>query len=275
MSTAAQLILTRPRAQAVLWQQRLAVHGVPTRVLPLLDILPPASGLDLAQAWSVLPQTQVLVFVSPNAVHHFFAAAPKGAAWPAQVLAATVGPGSAQALTQHGVPAACIVQPAPDAPSLDSEQLWPVLEQRLAAVLQAGQPWSAWVIRGEGGREWLAQRLQERGAAVHYCSAYRRVCPQWTEQDCDWVRQAWQQPQQHIWLFSSSEAAAHARLLGAAAGGGAAPWRQTLALCTHERIARSVEALGVGHVVLVRPDAAAVAQGFRQLTGGALESPAS
>jgi len=45
------------------------------------------------------------------------------------------------------------------------------------------------------------------------------------------------------------------------------------ALATHGRIAARARALGVGHVVLVRPDAAAVAAGFRMLSGPTLELP--
>lgn len=251
----ARLILTRPRAQAEDWVQRLAALGVRTEVLPLLEIAP----LDPAparQAWERLADPQglaLLMFVSPNAVQHFFAARPDGLAWPAQTLAATVGPGSAQALLAHGVPAACLRQPPSDAPSLDSEHLWPIL---------ATDDWSGrrvLLVRGDGGREWLADRLRDAGASVEAVSVYRRQAPRWTAQEQTLLDDALRAPQAYVWLFSSAEAIDHLPALAAPG----ADWSRSRAIATHERIAERARRLGVGHVVLTRPDAAAIARALQ------------
>ncbi|TXD67822.1 fused uroporphyrinogen-III synthase HemD/membrane protein HemX, partial [Mitsuaria sp. TWR114] len=99
-----RLLLTRPRAQADDWVRRMAALNVPTASLPLIDIAPAADPADLAQAWSALPATDLAMFVSPNAVEHFFdrRRADGGQdAWPDRTWAATVGPGSARALIER------------------------------------------------------------------------------------------------------------------------------------------------------------------------------
>ncbi len=280
----ARLLLTRPRAQADDWARRMAALGVPTASLPLIDIEPTDDPAPVDAAWSSLAAMDLTMFVSPNAVEHFFLRRPLGAAWPGRTWAATVGPGSAQALIERGVPAGRIVQPPAGADSLDSEHLWPEL------VRVAGPDWTgrrALLVRGDGGREWLGDRLREAGADVTAVGAYRRACPRLDPEGETLLRAALRAPERHVWLFSSSEAIGYLDTLeqgtrgatpdgtrGPASGAAqAAVWGQARALATHERIAARAQALGVGHVVLVRPDAEAVAAGFRMLSGSTLESP--
>jgi len=284
MADAARLLLTRPLAQAQDWSERLATLGVPTLAFPLIDIAPTSDPEPARRAWDGLQAQRLVMFVSPNAVHHFFEHRPAGRAWPASVLAATVGPGSARALALAGVPEQNIVQPPQEAESLDSEHLWPEI-QRLAGTDWTGR--SALLVRGDGGREWLGDRLREAGAAVSTISVYRRQCPVLDAGARGRLRAVLERPELHVWLFSSSEAVGHletlaAELLHEGAGLPASPecgtatpldWSRLHALATHARIAARARSLGLSHVVLVRPDAAAVAQAFHQLAGTPLESP--
>ncbi|MBB3194324.1 uroporphyrinogen-III synthase [Roseateles terrae] len=298
MADGPRLLLTRPLAQARDWSERLAGLGVPTLAFPLIDIVPGADPALAAQAWAELPRLALVMFVSPNAVKHFFDHRPNGQPWPAGVLAATVGPGSAHALEAAGVPADQIVQPPLGADSLDSEHLWPEIQR------VAGSDWTgrhALLVRGDGGREWLGDRLREAGAQVAAVSVYRRQCPVLDARTHQQLASALHQPDRHIWLFSSSEAIGYlaAMVAGeatasasqrtspecgttpdATAHRGSVPqppiavnWRAVRAVATHERIAARARALGLVHVVLVRPDAAAVAEAFRRLSGCPLESP--
>ncbi len=281
-----RLLLTRPAAQAEDWARRMAALGVVTVSLPLIDISPGEDRLSIDKAWTALPETDLAMFVSPNAVEHFFegrsplegvssqgggpSARPR--TWPARTWAATVGPGSARALAERGVPEARLVQPPIGSDSLDSEHLWPELKR------VAGADWTgrrALLVRGDGGREWLGDRLREAGATVSAVSVYRRTCPQPTTAVRALLREALTAPERHVWLFSSSEAIAHLDTLeqGTREARIPADWGRVKALATHERIAARAQALGVGHVVLVRPDADAVAAGFRMLSGSTLESP--
>lgn len=259
--SAATLVLTRPRQQADEWLRRLSALGVQARSLPLIEILP-TDGQEAGRAWAALPAASLAMFVSPNAVEQFFAGRPPGQSWPAQTLAACVGPGSAQALLEAGVPAALIVQPPADAASLDSEHLWPQL---------SGRDWqgrSALILRGGGGRDWLAQRLREQGALTEDFSVYRRRCPQLDGPAQALLAQILAAPAQHVWLFSSAEAIGHLQTLAPAGQ----EWSAGRCVATHERIADRARELGWGHVVLARPDAQAVARAVDATLGGTLQS---
>ena len=143
-----RIVVTRPRAQAAAWVESLGEQGIDAIALPLLEIesVPvgeAAAGLDAARQG--LPRFSLVVFVSVNAVLHFFASA--SLRWPVGVLAAAPGPGTADALRAAGVPAKAIVEPAADAAQFDSESLW----LRLQAWPWGGR--SVLIVRGDGGRD--------------------------------------------------------------------------------------------------------------------------
>lgn len=244
------LLVTRPRPQCGGWLARLAELGVTAAALPLIEILPARDPAPVQSAWAALPGVDLAMFVSPNAVEQFFAHA-GGAAWPAHTLAACVGPGSAQALVERGVPAAQVMQPAADAASLDSEHLWAQLSPRRdwagARVL---------LLRGDGGREWLAERLTEAGAQVEAVTVYHRAGPHFDAAEQALLAQVLANPTRHAWLFSSAEAVGHLHGL---------PLAGQRAIATHPRIAEAARAAGFDPVVLARPDPQAVAEGLKAL----------
>jgi uroporphyrinogen-III synthase len=243
-----RLIVTRPAAQAADWVAALRALGCDAQALPLIDIAPPADPQPVIAAWQRLTAQALVMFVSANAVQHFFARAPAGLGWPASTRAAATGPGTAAALRAAGVPEAAVVEPAADAASFDSEALW----ARLATEDWTGR--SVLVVRGEDGRDWLADALRARGAAVEFVAAYRRRAPQPDAAQAELLGQALARPERHLWLFSSSEAVGH---LPALAPG--ADWSRSAALATHPRIAAAARALGLGTVGAVASDIAAVA----------------
>ena len=243
-----RVIVTRPAAQAAGWVARLREAGHDAVALPLIAIHPPADPAAVAAAWHGLAQRRLAVFVSPNAAGRFMAARPAGLDWPAGTLAGSTGPGTTLALREHGVAPACIVEPAADAPQFDSEALWQRLRERDwrgAQVL---------VVRGDGGREWLADTLRTHGAAVEMLAAYRRGAPVWSAAEAELLAAALRRPGEHVWLFSSSEAIDH---LAALAGGGT-DWSASRAIATHERIAARAQRLGLGRVERAAPTLAAV-----------------
>ena len=124
-----RLLVTRPAAQADAALRELRGLGVDAHALPLIGIAPLADRTPLAALWAGIEAWQVLVFVSQNAVTHFFAARPASVAWPAGALAAAPGRGTAAALRESGVPAALVVAPASHGRQ-DSEALWAALAPR-------------------------------------------------------------------------------------------------------------------------------------------------
>lgn len=250
--TAPTLLVTRPRPQCAAWLARLAELGVDAAALPLIEILPARDAAPVTAAWAALSAVDLAVFVSPNAVEQFFAHG-QGSTWPAHTLAACVGPGSAQALATHGIPARQIVQPAVDAAALDSEHLWEQLAPRRdwagARVL---------LLRGDGGREWLAERLMAAGAHVEAVTVYHRARPHFSAAEQALLDAVRADPLRFVWLFSSAEAVGHLQAQGLALTG-------QRAIATHARIAEAARAAGLGPVVLARPAPEAVTQALKGL----------
>jgi len=238
-----RVLVTRPAAQAHEWLQRLHAAGIDAAALPLISIAPLADLAPLQAAWAGLSQWRMLMFVSPNAAEQFFAAQPAGAAWPEGIIAASPGPGTTRALQALGVPAARIIAPALEAPQFDSEALWAQL---------SAMPWrgvEVLIVRGESGRDWLAQRLRDSGAKVDELAVYHRGPPAWNDAEQRICAEALRDPRGHLWWFSSSEAID--RLAEQADG----DWQAARALATHPRIAASARHLGFGEVLQARPTA--------------------
>ena len=235
-----RVIVTRPAAQAMPWVQSLEQHGITAQALPLMEIAPALDAAAVTSAWQRLAEARLVMFVSANAVEHFFALRPRDATWPTDTQAASPGPGTTLALRDAGVPLSQIARPAPDSPQFDSEALWQTLRHQdwQGAVVQ--------VVRGDGGRDWLADTLREHGAQVSFVSAYRRTPPPWDAAAQSLLAAALAQPTDHLWFFSSSESIdhliAHLNRSGVALPAGAR------ALATHPRIARRAEAAGFAPV---------------------------
>ena len=161
-----RIVVTRPQAQALGLSELIrAAGGVPVW-FPTMEIEPLRDSADLDAALTQVPGYDLCVFVSSNAVAcvwaRLAALLPQG--WPACPVVAATGPGTAAALAARGV-ARVIVPPA----QFDSEGLVAELE-RLAL-----QPRRVLILKGEGGREWLADTLRARGARVDCVASYRRL----------------------------------------------------------------------------------------------------
>lgn len=242
-----KVLVTRPAAQAAEWVAQLQARGIDAAALPLIGIAAADDVGAVEAAWRALAQQALVVFVSPNAVEQFFALRPARLAWPARVLAGSPGPGTTLSLLGQGVPRAAVVEPAGDAPQFDSEALW----AQLAGRDWAGAPVT--IVRGDGGREWLAEALRARGATLSFVTAYRRVPPTLDAGSQALLREADAAPASHLWFFSSSEAVAQ---LAALAPG--ADRRAAQALATHPRIAETARGAGFGMVHSCRPTLDAV-----------------
>lgn len=240
------LVLTAPQAQQARWHAALQARGVWVQGLPLITIGPPADPDALAQAWACLRQApRLVVFVSPSAV----AALDAGdwSQWPQGSWAACVGPGTAQALRERGV--SQILCPPPDSERFESEALWPLLER-----LGNWQGAEVVLLRGDGGREWLAERLSAQGARVRALSVYRRLPPQ---AEGAWAQQAHSlQAQPALWLLTSTQCLEHGlqlQVFGA----------QDQVLASHPRIAAAARAAGLT-VQELRAEPETVAAAWRQ-----------
>lgn len=225
-------ILTRPDGQAHVLAQALSAEGIDTLEFPLLDIAAQADPevlVALDTALRSLTSYALAVFVSPNAVAHALARlthlqSPDGAAeagdadeagalWPAGVPVAVVGPGSAQALADAGIALPghrVIVPPGGPAARFDSEALLAQLD------LEALAGRRVLLVRGDGGRELLADTLRAHGARLDIVSAYTRRAP--APDTAAWaaLEARLSFPERCAWVLTSSEAVRHLATLLAA-----------------------------------------------------------
>ncbi|WP_042886958.1 fused uroporphyrinogen-III synthase HemD/membrane protein HemX [Cupriavidus necator] len=269
------VVVTRPAGQSRQLTEALQAAGLDVLSFPLLAIGPAADNVPLRAALARLPEFALVVFVSPNAIAYALdaLAAVHGlqgssvAQWPAQVPVAVVGPASVAALADRGIapPAFHVIAPAgaatngngtdegshdADAPRFDSEALW----ARLEPAALAGKP--VLIIRGNGGRDWLGDRLREAGARVEAVEAYRRTLPEPTAMQWQAVRESLRPgAPPYAWLLTSSEAVRNLDALARQhlSAEEAADLRQVQCIAPHARIAEQAQALGFTHILRAAP----------------------
>lgn len=161
----ANVLVTRPEHQAEnLSQLIMGQGGRPVR-LPTLAISAIADFGKIPDVLATLDKYQWLVFVSANAVN-FAVQANGGKIAIHLTLIAAMGRATASALRQAGM-AVDLLPPPP----FNSEALLATAQMQDIG----GQRFL--IVRGEGGREQLAEGLRLRGAEVDYLEVYRRVMP--------------------------------------------------------------------------------------------------
>jgi uroporphyrinogen-III synthase len=155
-----RMAVTRPRDQAGGLTHQIATCGGTALGFPLLNISAVPQSAALQQQLVRAAHADLLIFISPNAVSHGLAIFQ---VWPCGPLFAAVGQGTARALRERGV--ADVMVPSD---RFDSEGLLALPQ------LQQVTGWRITILRGDGGRELLADTLRARGAAVEYLTCYTR-----------------------------------------------------------------------------------------------------
>lgn len=243
-----RLLITRPAAQAQVWVTALRQQGLTAVSLPLIDIVEyPEAEPAIWQALTHLAQRDLVVFVSTHAVAHFFSRAVLSrVAWPATTLAGSTGPATTSALRAAGVPAEQIVQPGAGQ-AWESESLWQSLQLRL------GTRWddrSVLIVRGDTGRDWLADTLRQAGAQVDFLQVYRREAPEFDPEQQVSLQRAFLHPRDHVWVLTSAQAVQHLSDLARQAGHsleGSSAW------VSHPRVAEAAQAAGFTEVTMTGP----------------------
>lgn len=289
-------VLTRPAGQSAALAARLARDGMDVFEFPLIEIAPVEDPLPLRDALATLERYALVVFVSPNAIDHGLAEL--RLPWPKAVPAAAIGPGSVAALARHGLapPAIEVICPAgadarearvkgagngngDDAASqrFDSESLWAALEARFGEGGLAAK--DVLIVRGDGGREWLAERLREAGANVQAVAAYRRRVPQ-ASPDA-WSRaRALLAGVPHAWLVTSSEGLRNLETMARAQLSAAefSALRHAPLVAPHPRIAETARALGFDRITQSGPGDERIAAALRAISASSrasFDQPAS
>lgn len=163
-----RLLLTRPAEESAALALTLAEAGIFSSSLPLLEIEPlPASATQAAAIQELDRYSAVIVVSKPAArlglklVAH---------AWPQTPVLPwfSVGAGTAQILQAYGLDVSW-----PENGD-DSEALLDLPRLQQSIALPGSR---VLIMRGEGGRELLAERLRSLGAIVDYLPLYKRNLP--------------------------------------------------------------------------------------------------
>lgn len=243
-------IVTRPAKDAQVWVEQLRARGIDALALPLITIAAadPQAALD---AWAKLGQYDAVMFVSGNAVRHFFAQRPAWGPSPFEAEPPTLrvwvtGPGSHAALVASGVEPSRIDAPALAEGLFDSESLWKQVRSTvrpgMRLLIVRGSTGGDDVLDQGVGRDWLAQQFSAAGGVVDYVVAYVRRPPVWQDAQVALIAKAAQDGS--VWIFSSAEAVAYLR-----ASLPQQSWGGARALATHARIAQAVRQIGFGQVL--------------------------
>jgi len=165
-----RLLLTRPAQDSQALAALLAAQGVFSASLPLLEIAPlPVCEENRTIIYNLAAYCAVIVISKPAARLGLDMV---DEVWPQPPMQTwfAVGAATAQILDDYGL--RVFFPKYGD----DSETLLE-LPQLQEAV--SGYDPKVLIMRGEGGRELLAQRLRERGVSVDYLDLYRRNLPQY------------------------------------------------------------------------------------------------
>ena len=152
------VLVTRPEHQSSELVAAVEAAGGNGVLFPVIEIQPRGQEAIEAEA-AALPEPDITVFISSNAVRH-------GLTWAGGAIAA-VGPATAAALDHGG--RTVDIRPAQ---GYDSESL--LGEPAFNDIADK----SVRIVRGIGGRELLADTLRSRGATVDYLEVYARGLPQ-------------------------------------------------------------------------------------------------
>lgn len=157
------VLVTRPEPQAVALAQRLRDLGVRPFVFPAIDILPAVLSATELACIAELDRYQGVICISAAAAElGVRLCADRWPQWPLHQTWYAVGPASGKPLQGW----ALNLQIAAAGSSSETLLALP--------ALQAVEGQRFLIMRGNGGRETLAETLRSRGAQVDYLELYRR-----------------------------------------------------------------------------------------------------
>lgn len=165
-----RLLLTRPQDECVALAATLAEHGVYSSSLPLLNIVALAATPEQRATLTALERYCAVIVVSKPAarlalqrLQHYCPGAIPPQPW------FSVGAATAEIIGAQGIK---VYWPAHGDDSEALLQL-PELSQAIASVRTP----RVLIIRGEDGREMIADSLRSQGVVVDYLAVYRRELP--------------------------------------------------------------------------------------------------
>ena len=174
------VLVTRPEQQAEALCESIENLGGTAIRFPVIEITQSENQLAVKTILDNIPQYDIGIFISKNAVDWTMkmldekSSAPKKSSLDKLILIA-IGAATAETLEQ-----VLSVQVVTNS-GVNSEALLEL--DALGAEVICGK--KIIIFRGEGGRQFLATTLRERGAKVDYAEVYRRDCPEYARDVID------------------------------------------------------------------------------------------
>ncbi|MFL1417980.1 uroporphyrinogen-III synthase [Pseudomonas fildesensis] len=160
-----RVLLTRPAEESMALAAALSDAGIFSSSLPLLEIEPLPVTPEQQVVFRDLGRYCAVIVVSKPAAR--LGLQLLDLSWP-HLPWFSVGAATAQVLADHGLD----VHYPPTGDDSEALLALPALRE---AIARPGA--RVLILRGEGGRELLAERLREQGASVDYLELYRRFLP--------------------------------------------------------------------------------------------------
>lgn len=224
-----RILNTRPLDQGVTLSADIQAAGGVAINFPALSIKPNTN--DWVKQLPQLVLIDYAIFISSNAVHYFFKKI-KAATWPLSIRNIAIGKGTASALMKYQVHVESLPVIA------DSEHL---LKHPL---LQTIKDKTILLIKGEEGKQTIANGLNERKAHLIELAVYKRGMPQVPTAK---IESLWRDDAVDIILFTSQEALDNIVTLM----GEHSPWLcKKPCVVISERIAKKALALGMQKVII-------------------------
>ncbi len=244
------ILITRPLPQALSLAKMLGDEGADPVVFPGVE-LEPVEGPQVAASLREAQQADLIVFISPNAARIGMQLLAAAGTIPAGAKFAAIGAGTARELSASG--AGRIITPLE---GQDSEAL------ARHPALQAISGRKVVVFRGQGGREYLATVLRERGAQVVLAECYRRLRPR---DQFSRTLPDWRSGRIAAWTASSVEIVEN---LFAIAGEDGSEWlRRRVVFVPHPRVAAGAFRRGTRSVFVTDPGDAGLRSGLETWFG--------
>ena len=185
------ILVPRPAHQAQQIINKIELHGGVVFPFPVMEIVPPQDITPALTLFQHLNRFDIAIFISANAAKLGLEMMKREGTVPDTLKFAAVGMATARALETAGYSADIIPESR-----FDSEGLLATPQ------LQNIGGKNILIIRGEGGREILANTLRERGGKVTYAEIYRRTIP---DTDPSPVIDAWQTNKLHAAIVTSNQ----------------------------------------------------------------------
>jgi uroporphyrinogen-III synthase len=158
------LISTRPYEKNIILLKELVDTNISLLNYPLTEIKPLKNYAKFDSILSNLKKYQHIIFISTNAVH-FFVERFKSLKikLPEHIIYSSIGPATQKSLENHFNINVHCPKEIYDSKNLIANKIFNNLQDKKVLI-----------IRGEGGRETLKDKLEEKGAEVHYGESYIR-----------------------------------------------------------------------------------------------------